>query len=172
MLNSITGEADRLAQMLPLAVEFGAKVVALAMDDSGMPETIDARFAALETILAAVDAAGVKRENLYVDPLIRPVSTNPTHALDCLSTIRRIKSELAPVKTTGGMSNISFGLPKRGLLNRVFLAYAVEAGIDAGILDPLEPGAVATIRAAEAILNRDEFCLRFITADREGLLEA
>jgi cobalamin-dependent methionine synthase I len=171
MLNSVTGEQDRLDLMMPLAAEFQTKLVALAMDDTGMPETNDARFVALEKILAAADSCGVARENIYVDPLIRPVSTNPSHAGDCLDMVRRIKREFDPVKTTGGLSNISFGLPKRNLLNRVFLAYMVESGVDAGIVDPLEPGVIATIRAAEAILNRDEYCMQYITAEREGRLE-
>ena len=171
MLNSITGERERLEAMLPLAAEFGTLVVALAMDDSGMPETIDARLAAVETILAEADRLGVQRENLYIDPLIRPVSTNPTHPSDCLETVRRIKAEFAPLKTIGGLSNVSFGLPRRNLLNRVFVAFMVEAGIDAGIIDPLEPGVMATICAAEALLNRDEFCMRYITAERDGRLE-
>lgn len=171
MLNSVTGESDRLEAMLPLAAEFQTLVVALAMDDTGMPETVDARLAAVKKILAAADKAGVKRENIYVDPLIRPIATNPTHVADSLETIRRIKIEFAPLKTTGGLSNISFGLPKRNLLNRVFLAYAIEAGIDAGLVDPLEPGIMATILAAEATLNRDEFCLRYIMAEREGRLD-
>jgi len=171
MLNSVTGERDRLAAMMPLAAEFQTRVVALAMDDSGMPETIDARLKAVETIVAEADRVGVKRENLYIDPLIRPVSTNPTHPSDCLETVRRIKAEFAPLKTIGGLSNVSFGLPKRNLLNRVFVAYMVYAGIDAGIIDPLEPGVMATILAAEALLARDEFCMRYITAERDGRLD-
>jgi 5-methyltetrahydrofolate--homocysteine methyltransferase len=170
MLNSITGERDRLEKMLPLAAEFQSRVIALAMDDSGMPETIDDRLRALEGLLKATDAAGVKRENIYVDPLIRPISTNPTHAEDCIETVRRIKTEMGPLKTTGGLSNISYGLPKRNLLNRVFLSYMLRAGIDSGLLDPLEPGITATILASEAVLNRDEFCMRYIMAEREGRL--
>ena len=171
MLNSITGESERLEVMLPLAAAFQTRVVALAMDDTGMPETVDARLAAAEKIVRAAERFEVKLENIYVDPLIRPISTNPTHAMDCLETVRRIKRELGPLKTIGGFSNVSFGLPKRNLLNRVFVAYMVQAGADAGIIDPLEPGIMATIYSAEALLNLDEYCMRYITADREGRLE-
>ncbi len=170
MLNSITGESERLKIMLPLAAAFHTKVVALAMDDTGMPETIDARFVAIEKILAAAGPLGIKREDIYIDPLIRPISTNPTHALDCLETVRRIKAEFGPLQTTGGLSNVSYGLPKRNLINRVFIPYMILSGIDAAIIDPLEPGIMAAIYAAEAILNRDEYCMNYITADREGRL--
>ena len=170
MVNSVTGEQQRLDSIMPLAAEFQTKLVALAMDDSGMPETVDARFVAIEVILKAAEAAGVKVENIYIDPLIRPVSTNPAHALDCMETVRRIKAEFASLKTIGGLSNVSFGLPKRGLLNRAFLTLMIYSGIDAGIIDPLEPGVMATIAAAEAILNRDEFCMNYIAAERQGRL--
>jgi len=171
MLNSLTAERERLETMMPLAAEFQTKVVALAMDDSGMPETVEGRLPAIEKLLAAADKHGVKRENVYVDPLVRPVSINPCYAVQCLAAIRRIKVEFGPVQTIGGLSNVSFGLPKRGHLNRVFVALAMEAGIDAGLIDPLEPGMMATIRAAEAVLARDEFCLAYITADRQGRLQ-
>lgn len=172
MLNSVTAEQERLDLMMPLAAEFQTKLVALAMDDSGMPETNDERFAAIERILKAADQHGVSHENIYIDPLIRPVSTNPTHANDCIECVRKIKTEMAPLRTTGGLSNVSFGLPNRNLLNRIFIAYMIGAGIDSGIMDPLEPGIIATILAAEAITNRDDFCMNYIMASRDGRLEA
>lgn len=171
LLNSVTGEKDRLELMMPLAAEFKTRLVALAMDDSGMPETVDARLKAVETILKSADAHRVPHENIFVDPLIRPISTNPTHAADCMETVRRIKAELSPVKTIGGLSNVSFGLPNRNLINRTFLAMMLAAGVDAGIIDPLEKGAMATILAAEALLARDEYCVNFIQASRSGALD-
>jgi 5-methyltetrahydrofolate--homocysteine methyltransferase len=170
MVNSATGEQARLDAVMPLAAEFQAKLVALAMDDTGMPETIDQRFVAIEKILKAAAHYGVSTENIYIDPLIRPISTNPTHAVDCIETVRRIKTEFAPLKTVGGLSNVSFGLPQRHLLNHAFLTLMVQAGIDAGIIDPLEPGTVGAILATEALLNRDEFCMNYICASRDGRL--
>lgn len=170
MVNSVTGEQARIEAVMPLAAEFKTRLVALAMDDSGMPETVDDRIRAIEGLMKAADSYGVDQENIYIDPLIRPISTNPTHAADCLETVRRIKAGMGPLKTIGGLSNVSYGLPKRNLINRVFLSYMIQAGADAGIIDPLEPGVVGTILAAEALLNRDEFCMNYITADREGKL--
>ncbi len=171
LLNSVTGESDRLELMMPLAAEFGTKIVALAMDDTGMPETVDARFVAIEKILKAADAHGVSRADIYIDPLIRPISTNPTHARDCLETVRRIKAELDPVKTIGGLSNVSFGLPNRNVINRAFVTMMLAAGVDAGIIDPLERGIVATIVAAEAVMAKDEYCVNYIQAARQGMFE-
>ncbi|MBN2582674.1 MAG: dihydropteroate synthase [Planctomycetes bacterium] len=170
MVNSATAEQQRLDAVMPLAAEFQAKLVALSMDDSGMPETIDQRLTAVEKILKAASQHGVKAENIYIDPLIRPVSTNPTHAVDCMETVRRIKAEFGPLKTVGGLSNVSFGLPNRNLLNQAFLTLMLYSGVDAGIIDPLEPGVVGTILATEAILNRDEFCMNYIMASRDGRL--
>jgi 5-methyltetrahydrofolate--homocysteine methyltransferase len=170
MLNSVTGEEARLQMMLPLAAAFKTKVVALAMDDTGMPETVEARLVAVEKIIRAAEKFHVAQENIYVDPLIRPISTNPTHAVDCMETVRRIKAEFSALKTIGGLSNVSYGLPKRNILNRVFVPFMIYAGVDAAIIDPLEPGMMASMYAAEALLNRDEYCMNYITADREGRL--
>ena len=171
LLNSVTGESERLELMMPLAAEFKTRIVALAMDDNGMPETVEARMVAIEKILKSADAHGVARENIYIDPLIRPISTNPTHARDCMETVRRIKAELAPVKTIGGLSNVSYGLPNRNLVNRAFLTMMLAAGVDAGIVDPLERGMVATIVASEALLAMDEYCVNYIQAARQGMFE-
>lgn len=170
-LNSMTGEKERLDGLLPLAVEFGAKVVVLAMDDRGLPETVDGRFEALEVIFKATDAAGIARERIFIDPLVRPVSTNPAEAENCLEAIRRIKRECGGAKTICGLSNVSFGLPRRNLLNRAFLALCLGAGLDAALMDPLAPGVMATVFAAEALLGKDEFCMNYITAERSGKLQ-
>jgi len=170
IVNSITGESDRIAGILPLAAEHKTLLIALTMGDAGMPETNDDRVAALEQIVAKTDAAGIARADLLVDPLIRPVSVNQSHAMDCVEMIRRIKADFG-CRTTGGFSNISFGLPKRRILNAAFLAIALAAGLDSAITDPTEPGLMATVYAAEAITGADEWCMNYITAEREGRLE-
>ena len=170
LLNSISGETGRLEPMLELAAEFQTRVVALAMDDRGMPETVEDRWRALERIFAATDKAGIPRKRLYVDPLVRPVSTNPEQVAEVLATIRRIRADGGGAQTTCGLSNISFGLPKRRHLNRAFLAMAAGAGLTSAILDPLEPDLVATARAAACLTGEDQFCMAYITAERAGQL--
>jgi 5-methyltetrahydrofolate--homocysteine methyltransferase len=169
-LNSLSGERARLAPMVALAAEFEARVVALAMDDSGMPAGADDRWRAIERIFAATDSAGIPRQRLYIDPLVRPVSTNPEQAGQALETIRRVAAEGGGARTVVGLSNISFGLPARRHLNRTFLALALGAGLSAAILDPLEPDLVTTALAAACLTGTDAFCMNYISAARQARL--
>ena len=169
-LNSISGEGERLEKMLPLAVEFETKLVALAMDDRGMPATIADRWRAIERIFAATDKAGVPRRRIYIDPLVRPVSTNPEQALQGLEMMSEIRAAAGGAGTVVGLSNISYGLPMRRHLNRTYLAMAAAAGLSAAIVDPLEADLMTTLRAAACITGEDAFCMNYITAHREGKL--
>jgi len=169
-LNSVSGEEARLAAMLPLAVEFETKLVAMAMDDSGMPTSTADRWRALEKIFAATDKAGISRNRIFVDPLLRPVSTNPEQAPQVLQMIREIREKAGGAGTVVGLSNISFGLPARRHLNRTFLAIAAAAGLSAAIIDPLEPDMMTTALAAACIAGDDEYCMNYIMAQRAGKL--
>ncbi len=168
-LNSVSGETGRLESMLPLAAEFQTHLVALAMDDAGMPASCTDRWRAIERILAAADRAGVPRERIYIDPLVRPVATDPAQAAQCLQMIGEIRRR-GGTGTILGLSNVSFGLPDRRHLNRTFLAMAAGAGLAAAIVDPLEPDLMATVRAAACLTGEDEYCMNYITAKREGRL--
>ena len=169
-LNSISGEQARLDAMLPLAVEFEAKLVAMAMDDSGMPTSTADRWRALEKIFAATDKAGIPRGRIFVDPLLRPVSTNPEQLPQVLAMIREIRERGGGAGTVVGLSNVSFGLPSRRHLNRAFLAIAAAAGLSAAIIDPLEPDMMATALAAACLTGQDEYCMNYIMAQRAGKL--
>ena len=171
MVNSITAEKDRIEGILPLVVKYNTRVVALAMDDGGMPETADQRLKVVAALVARLGKEGVERDRIHFDPLIRPISTNPDQAREAIEATRRIMTEFPGVHTICGLSNISFGLPKRNLLNRAFLTLLIGAGLDGAIIDPTEPGMVATVLGAEALIGRDEYCLNYITAEREGKLE-
>lgn len=170
LLNSISGERDRLEAMLPLVVEFETRVVVLAMDDSGMPDSCEDRWKALKAVFAATDAAGVPRERLLVDPLVRPIATSPEQAGQCLRMIREIGERGEGAGTIVGLSNISYGLPVRRHLNRTFLALAAGAGLSAAIIDPLEPDMVATALASACLTGEDAYCMNYITAQRAGRL--
>jgi 5-methyltetrahydrofolate--homocysteine methyltransferase len=169
-LNSISGEQARLDAMLPLAAEFQTKLVALAMDDQGMPHSVEDRWRAVEKILAAADGAGIPRDRLYIDPLVQPLSTNPEQAAQCLAVIREIRERGGGARTILGLSNISYGLPVRRHLNRTFLAMAAAAGLSAAILDPLEPDTMPTVLAAAALMGEDAYCMNYIQAQRAGRL--
>jgi 5-methyltetrahydrofolate--homocysteine methyltransferase len=170
LLNSISGEQSRLEAMLPLAAEFETRLVALAMDDLGMPNTNADRWRAIEKILAATDKAGIPRQRLYIDPLIQPVATNPEQVSQVLSMFGEIRARGGGAGSVIGLSNISFGLPVRRHLNRTFLAMAASAGLSAAILDPLEPDIMTTVYAAGCLTGNDEYCMRYITAHRKGKL--
>ena len=169
-LNSISGEKARLRAMLPLAVEFETRVVALAMDDSGMPDSCAARWRAIEKILSAADKARLPRERIFIDPLVRPIATDPDQAAQCLEMIRDLRAKGGGVQTIVGLSNISYGLPERRHLNRAFLTLAIAAGLSAAILDPLEPDLRATALAASCLTGQDPYCMNYIQAQREGQL--
>ncbi len=170
IINSITAEASRKDAILPLVAESDASVVALLMGDEGMPEDSAGRLAVAETLLGQIEKAGIARGRVHIDPLVRPVSTDTRQGSEVLKTVRAVMTGWPGVHTICGLSNISFGLPVRNVLNATFLALMIEAGLDGAIIDPTEPRMVATIAAAEALLGRDDFCMRYIEEHRAGHL--
>lgn len=168
MINSITGEESRIKTIVPLAVLRKTKLIALALDDRGMPNTADERVEITQGIIEKVQAVGFNKEDLYIDPLIRPISTEPDQAKEFLNAITRIKS--LGVKVVCGLSNVSYGLPDRVVINSTFLAMAMLAGLDAAILDISDKHISSIIAASRAILCQDENCVRYIKAFREGKL--
>lgn len=170
MINSVTLEADRIANTLPIIADSGANCVALALGDDGMPCKAGQREATAKKLIEKLLDSGVKAENIYLDPVIAPLSTDVTVGQQILQAIRAIREEFPTVHITAGMSNISFGLPVRKLLNRVFMAICMTAGLDSAICDPLNADLMAEIIAAEALLGRDEWCMNYITASRAGKL--
>jgi 5-methyltetrahydrofolate--homocysteine methyltransferase len=168
MLNSVTAEQEKLEAVLPLAAESGALLVALAMDEGGVPKTADERVSIAARLIEAAESAGVPRQRVYVDPCVQPISTDIGQGLEVISAVWRIMEAFEGVHTTCGLSNVSFGLPRRGLLNRTFLACLIAAGLDAAICDPTEPGLIEAVRAAEALVGRDDYCIDYIRTMREA----
>lgn len=179
LLNSAS--LERL-EALDLALAHGAAVVVTAAGEKGMPEGTEARLANASRMVDAALAKGLALAHIYVDPLIFPISVDQAYGNHSLDAIRRIRAAYGPeIHITGGMSNVSFGIPGRKVINDVFLLLAIEAGADSGIIDPVmtPPAAVLamdrtteTYRLAEdVLLGRDEFCANYIAAWRKGLLE-
>lgn len=171
MLNSISGESKRVEQMLPLVKQYGCSVIALCMDDSGIPDQAEERLQIASRLLEKLQKEGVDRSRVWFDPLIYPVSTGSHFGLVALETIRLIKSSLPGAQTICGLSNISHGLPNRKILNQAFLVMCMAAGLDGVILDPLDRRMMALLLAGEAVLGKDEFCSSYIAAHRAGKLE-
>lgn len=169
LINSITGEEARIKTILPLAKKYKAKVIALTMTEEGMPHSAQDRLDVVKKILARAEKDGFDPNDLFFDALIRPISTEPEQAREFLAAIPMIKG-LGPAKTVCGLSNVSFGLPSRSVLNAAFLTMAIQAGLDAAIIDPLDKRLISSAKAAQALLGQDEYCAGFIRAFREGKL--
>jgi 5-methyltetrahydrofolate--homocysteine methyltransferase len=169
MINSTTGEKERLDRILPLAKKCKAGLIALTNDEKGMPKTAEDRIKVAEYILNEAKKAGVPEEDIYFDCLVRPVSAEPDQALEFLRAVTLVK-KLGRVKTACGLSNVSFGLPQRKLINSTFLSMAIYAGLDAAIIDPTDARIMTSLFAAEALIGKDEYCMNYITAARESRL--
>jgi 5-methyltetrahydrofolate--homocysteine methyltransferase len=169
MINSISGEPQRLKGVLPLVATHGCPVIALAMDDKKIPETSAARVDVIYKVLAATREAGLPDAQVYVDPLAMTIGTNIQSGVIFCDTIRAVRAAYPEVRFTAGLSNISFGLPARSYINRAFLTLALEAGLDCAILDPLDQELRATLLAAELVLGRDRHCLNYTRAYRAGV---
>ncbi|MDD4295483.1 MAG: dihydropteroate synthase [Ruminiclostridium sp.] len=171
IINSITNENDRFNSIMPLAVEYKTGIIALCMDDSGMPETVDDRLSVAESLIEKLTKEGIDFEDIYIDPMVRPVGTGSHYGVVAIETIRKVKLEFPEVHIACGLSNISFGLPARKIMNQAFLIAAMAAGMDGAILDPLDKRLMTYLYAGEALLGRDDFCMEYLTKFREGELE-
>ncbi|MGD8455202.1 MAG: dihydropteroate synthase [Anaerolineales bacterium] len=171
MINSISGELERLEKILPIVAEHGCEVIALAMDDKIIPETFEKRIEIIEKVLSATRAKGVSDDKVYIDPLAMSVATMNESATIACDTIQAVHDKYPEVHFTMGLSNISFGLPARSYINRAFLILAMQSGLDSAILDPLDREIQATILATELLLNQDKHCLNFIRASRNGCFD-
>ena len=164
MINSITAEKSRYDDVIKLVKQYDAKIVALLIDDANGISPSD-------EVITKMHEDGIQYENMYIDPLIQPISTDSNMGLVALNTIANIKQNFPEVHFMCGLSNISFGLPNRGLLNRTYLAMCMHAGLDGAVLDPGNSKMMSMIFAGEALLNKDRFTKKYLKAHRKGLLE-
>ena len=171
MINSITLEKDRYDAVIKLVKEYKAKIVALAIDDNGISPESDKRIEIGCKLIENMHSEGIPYDDIYIDPLIQPISTDSTMGLVSLDTISGIKKAYPEVHFMCGLSNVSFGLPQRGLLNRTFIAMCMHAGLDGAVLDPNNKKMMSMIIAGEALLNKDRFTKKYLKAHRKGLLE-
>jgi 5-methyltetrahydrofolate corrinoid/iron sulfur protein methyltransferase len=170
MINSISGEGERLKNILPIVLQHNCSVVALALDESGIPKSVDQRLRVVEKIFETTRKTGLSDAKVYVDPLILTLATDIQAGLIALESMRSIKRQYPEAHITSGLSNISFGLPARALINRTFLTLALEAGLDSAIVDPTNQSFCETLLASELLLGRDPFCRRYTQAFRSGLI--
>ena len=164
LINSVNGSDDSLKQMLPLVKEYGAAVVGLTMDNEGIPKTADRRVTIAHKIVERAEAIGISREDIIIDCLNMPIGADNKCALEVIEAIKKVKTELGVNMTLGG-SNISFGLPDRGLINTAFLTVAIESGVTCPVVNAEMIG--SAILAIDAVLGRDSYMMRYIKAYRK-----
>jgi 5-methyltetrahydrofolate corrinoid/iron sulfur protein methyltransferase len=166
-INSISGEQARIDAALPLVEKYKTPVIALCLSEEGIPPTAEDRFAVAKQLHDLCTGAGLPAEDVWV---VLSVSADGTAAKVTMETLRLVKERL-PVRTTGGLSNVSFGLPNRPLLNRTFVAMCAGLGIDGAVLDVRNKQMMATIKGIEALRGEDNFCGGYLKAHRAGILE-
>lgn len=170
MINSISLETGKSERLLPLVKQYGTTVIGLCLGSEGMPNTAEERLDFAGRLIAVTRAAGVADDNVYIDPLVRCVSAENEQGAEFLKAIRLIKAAYPAVHFCAGLSNVSYGLPQRTLLNRAFLSLAIWEGLDGAIIDPLDKGMMAALYATRAVIGQDEYCMDYMTAVREGSL--
>ncbi len=168
MINSISLEEDRFKSLLPVITSEPCRVVALCMARRSMPTTTEERVQVGSELVEKLTGEGFPLEKIYVDPLVQPVSVDTSMGVAALGATNKIMNDFPSVNTICGLSNISFGLPTRGLINRNFLALCLAYGLSAAILDPTDKQLMATLLTVEMLLGQDEYCGDFIDAYQNG----
>lgn len=161
MVNSVNGKKEVLDEILPLVKKYGGVVVALTIDEDGIPETAEGRTKIAEKILAECEKYGISKKDVVVDPLAMAVSSNDLSAKITLDSVRMIKEKLG-VKTSLGVSNVSFGLPSRETLNSYFLSLAFLSGLDCAIMNPFSDAMMGSYRTYMALAGKDTSCEKYI----------
>jgi 5-methyltetrahydrofolate--homocysteine methyltransferase len=168
IINSITADPARLETIGPLVAKRQAWVIALAMGTDGIPTQVEERLTACERIMSYLTGLGVETGQVLFDPLVLPIAVDTSQGLVTLKTIEQIKSRYPDARVVMGLSNISYGLPKRKLVNRAFLLMAAYAGLDAAIVDPLDSKAMSLIKVADMLVGKDSSCRAYLRAHRKG----
>ncbi len=166
LLNSVTGEEDRLESVLPLVKKYGCAVVAISNDDTGISQDLEVRFQVAKKIVERAEDHGIPRCDVVVDPLAMPIGAIGAAGRQVLKLVARLRDELG-VNSTCGASNISFGLPNRSVMNTTFVTMASGAGLTSAIVNPLHPDMMSGIRAANVINATDKECANWIASYRE-----
>ncbi len=172
MINSISLEKERFDTMMPFLEGRECKIVGLCMDDNGMPTSSKDIIGRAHTLISELGAIGFDPEAIYIDPLVQPISTDITKGNMVLDAVRQIKAGCPDVHITGGLSNISYGLPQRKIINRTFVSLMMAAGMDSAIMDPLDSSIMATIRTADMLLGKDDYCMAYLKGVRSGAIQS
>ena len=171
LLNSVTGEEERLEAVLPLVKKYGCAVIAISNDDSGISEDINVRFDVAKKIVERAQDYGIPPGDVVVDPLVMPIGAINTAGLQVMELVKRLRNELK-VNTTCGASNLSFGLPNRNGLNTAFISMAIGSGMTSAITNPMHSEIMQAVRGADVVMGHDAECANWIAANRDPNAES
>ncbi len=166
LVNSVTGEDESLERVLPLVAKYGASVVAISNDETGISQDINVRYNVAKKIVERAADHGISRDRVVVDPLVMPIGAINDSGRQVMALVRRLREELK-VNTTCGASNVSFGLPNRNGINSAFLTMAIGAGMTSAITNPLHPEVMMAVLGADVMMGHDPNCASWIRKYRE-----
>lgn len=170
IINSISAEEEKFQELISPLKKYGCKVIALCMDNKGVVNSADEKIKVADSLVSNLVSEGIKPENIFLDPLVQPVSVKPGSALEVLKSIEIINKRFPKFNIICGLSNISFGLPNRKLLNQAFLIMCREKGLNSVICDPLDKQLMSLLKAADVLLNNDTMGMNYIQASRDNRL--
>jgi 5-methyltetrahydrofolate--homocysteine methyltransferase len=168
MLNSISEEGDKCEVLLPLLEGNAWEIVGLTCDNNGIPQDLQTKLEITRSMVEKAAKYGITPDRIHIDPCVMALSTENKSLLNFAAEIRAIKEMYPTIHVTGAISNISFGLPVRALLNKTAMAFAIEAGMDSAVMDPLNRDMMGTIIATYALLGQDKHCRKYSKAYRAG----
>lgn len=169
LINSVSGEGDKIDLVFPVIANTEWECIALLCDDTGIPKTAEKRLEVFEHIIKKANEYNIELSRLHIDPLVEMLCTSEEGINMVVDVIKEIKAKHPEIHVTGGFSNVSFNLPARKLVNQAFTVLVMNAGMDSGILNPMNQDLMGMIYATEALLGKDEYCMEYIGAFRQGL---
>ncbi|MFZ7133144.1 MAG: dihydropteroate synthase [Eubacteriales bacterium] len=169
MINSTTFETERFNKVAPLAAEFGAKLIALCIDDNGMPNSSEDRVRIANEMITRLNNFGLYNDDIYIDPLIKPISAGINNGIEVLHAIPEIIKENPGIHFICGLTNISFNLPARKVINKTFMIQTMTMGMDSYIIDLTNKEVAGALLASNMLLGKDKYCKGYIKAYRNGI---
>ena len=169
LVNSVSGEGDKIEKIFPVIADTEWEVVALLCDDTGIPKSAEDRLRVFDRIMEDAKKYGIDPSRIHIDPLVEMLCTTDDAMANLAAVMKTIKEQYPTIHITGAVSNISFNLPYRKIVNLCFMVLSMNAGLDSAIFDPLNRDLIGAVYATEALLGMDDYCMEYITAYREEL---
>jgi 5-methyltetrahydrofolate--homocysteine methyltransferase len=170
IINSASDEGGKCEIIFPVIADTEWNCIALTCDNTGIPTDPGVKYKIAQTLAEKAQKCGISLDRIYIDPLVNSIATVPLALPNFVEATRNIKAAFPDIHITSGLSNISFGMPLRKIINRTFLVLAMSAGMDSAIMDPTSADIRDSLYSAEMLLGNDEYCVEFLSAYREGVI--